>query len=514
MLEMKDPKTDGWNVFPPAPRWLPADTLDVWAQYAQESDLHPLLRARLADLLWVRKHQPQHRWHEKAIAAYVEQVDQPETKDLDRENAAIRAVNLSRGTNQTALEQSAYDALRRLVVSLLEDDDGNYGPTARCLGHLAIHCQPCNDLLDQAIAKYKTGPHRHAELLQIKAGASTTQPDRTHCMTEAINILIADANSSPGLRQLVLLQEALALAMKEGLRVLTTDLEAQIARVNLEGEFSLIEASVKVPREEFDAMVQEVIGDADTLGDALNAFGRRIPISDVERNQKKVRDQIEATPLLYLLRRSSVASVGDQIAVTDVPAPEHPDFMEIEVRKCEQSEIQWFAQIVGRNVLRKIDTQYNPTIDELVEHFRCTWIPEDVARRIAKSYLHWRAEDQDSAVSVIVLTIEAVIRELAGAMGITLTRSRDGGDGQRVGEAVILGGLLARIAEHPTFQTVQIIPRYLESALTDRSSLNLRNDLTHALTDLTEDQYTILFHIICLLRSLADPLTQRNEETK
>ena len=141
------------------------------------------------------------------------------------------------------------------------------------------------------------------------------------------------------------------------------------------------------------------------------------------------------------------------------------------------------------------------------------WITEDLARRIAKSYLHWRQGDQDSAVSVIILTIEAVIRRLAGTIGITVTQIKPGSDGQRVGEAVTLGRLLESIADHPAFENVPIIPRYLDSALTNRWSLNLRNLLTHSLTSLTEAQYAVLFHIVCLLRWLADNFQQVDDAT-
>ena len=504
MHETKHPENDEWSYYPPALRRIPVGTLDVWAQYAQEPVLHPALRGRLADLLWIRKHQPQHRWHKKAIAAYVEQIDQPELIDVERANAATRAVNLAKETNQTACEQSAYDAIQRFVVSQLADDDGNYGPTATCLCLLAVHGQPCDELLEQAIAKYKTDPRMHGGLLQIKAYGCKQGTDRRRHMTDAVNVLIADANSTPGIRQLDLLQDAQKLAKKEDLPTLTTELDTRIAHVDLEDEFNTTETSVNIPQEEIDEMLHSIIGDADTLRGALNAFGRQKPISGREQNQQKVRDRVDSLPFLYLTRRITIAAVGDQIAATEEPAIEHPDFMKVEVRKLEREEIEGFAVLVGIPFLRKLDAQHNPTVDELQEYFRCVWIPEDTARRIAKSYHHWRASDQDSAVSVLVLTVEAVIREMAGAMNITLTRTRDEDAGRRAGEAVTLGRLLTCIAEQPVFQNVPFIPRYLESALTARAALNLRNDLAHALASMTETQYIVLFHIVCLLRSIAD----------
>ena len=504
MFEFKNPEGNEGSASPPALRRLPTAMLDVWVAYAQEPALHPLLRARLADLLWTRKYEQQHRWHEIAVRSYVDLVDHPEVESLERANGVIRAVNLSRESRQTTLEQSAWDALNRFVAMLLDEDGEHYGAVARCLDHLVTHGQPCDELVDRAILRNRSYPHRHIQLWQNKAHAASSQADRKRCITEAVNILIVDANSSPGLRQLSLLRDAWALAHKEGLHELMSDLEAQIARVDVEDSFTSFETEVEVSREEIEAILQAVIGDADTLREALIAFGRWLPIQTVEQNQQEAVALIEAAPLQHLITRMDVATVEDQIAVTDIPSSQQSGSMEIEVRRIERQQIEVSALLVGCNFLREIDKRYPLTLEALVEHFRCIWISENLARRIAKSYLHWRQGDQDSAISVIILTIEAVIRRLAGTIGITVTQIKPGSDGQRIGEAVTLGRLLESIADHPAFENVPIIPRYLDSALTNRWSLNLRNLLTHSLTSLTEAQYAVLFHIVCLLRWLAD----------
>ena len=504
MFEIKNPEGNGGSASPPALRRLPIAMLDVWVKYAQEPALHPLLGARLADLLWTRKYEQQHRWHETAVRAYIELVDRQEVESLERERGVIRAVNLSRESKQPTLEQSAWDALNRFVVMILEEDGGHYGPMARCLVHLVEHDQPCEKLVDRAIVKFKSDPHLLRQLWEIKAHAASTQVDRKRSVVEAVNILVEDANSSPGLRQLSLLRNAWALAHKEGLHELLPDLEAQIAHVDVERSFTSFEAEVVVTQDEIDAMLQKVIGDADGLADSLIAFGGWLPIQTVEQNQQEAIDLIEAAPLQHLATRMDIATVEGQIAVSDVPTSRQQDSMEVQVRRIERQQIEMSALLVGCNFLREIDRRYTPTLEALLEHFRCVWITEDLARRIAKSYLHWQNGDQDSAVSVIVLTIEAVIRRLAGTIGITVTQTKPGSDGQRIGEAVTLGRLLENIAAHPDFRNGPIIPRYLDSALTNRRSLNLRNLLTHSLTSLTEEQYAVLFHIVCMVRWLAD----------
>ena len=63
---------------------------------------------------------------------------------LEREKAVIRAVNIAMESSQTSLEQSAWDALTRLVTLILEEDPESYGPVVHCLGHMATHGQPCD----------------------------------------------------------------------------------------------------------------------------------------------------------------------------------------------------------------------------------------------------------------------------------------------------------------------------------------------------------------------------------
>ncbi len=505
MFEMRNPDGDGWGHFPPALRRLPDDVLDIWVEYACQSALHPLLRSRLADLLWVRKYdQQRHRWHEIAVGAYVDLVREQDVQVLEREKGVIRAVNLARESKQTGLEKSAWDALNDLVSILLVEEGECYGPVGRCLSHLAARKQPCRALVDQAISKYRTDPHKHMQLWCIKAQAEDLEADPMQCIIEAINILVADADSSPGLRQLSLLRDAASLARDQGLHDVARDLDARIARVNLEDDLIRVEHEVEISHEEVEAVVNEVIGDAESLSDALLAFGRQMPIETEEQNRQNVTNQVDETPLQYLVGRIEIDSVGDQITTSDAPSIRDPDFMDREVRRLERQQIDVFAWLVGCNVLREIDRRYSPTLEALAEHFRCAWISDDLARRIAKSFLHWREGDQDSAVSVVVLTVEAAIRKLAESIDVTVTQTKPGPGGSAVGEAATLGVLLNRIASQPAFAEAQLIPRYLDSALTHRWSMNLRNLLAHSLTNLTEPQYVVLLHIVCLLRWLAE----------
>ena len=47
---------DQYSVFPVPLEQVETDVLNIWAVHANDKALHPIPRARLADLLWVRRH--------------------------------------------------------------------------------------------------------------------------------------------------------------------------------------------------------------------------------------------------------------------------------------------------------------------------------------------------------------------------------------------------------------------------------------------------------------------------
>ena len=70
---------------------------------------------------------------------------------------------------------------------------------------------------------------------------------------------------------------------------------------------------------------------------------------------------MERFPLQHLFGTMNVATVEDQIAVTDLPSSGQPEYMDIQVRRIEKQQIEIFAAVIGCNFLRKIDEVYSPT---------------------------------------------------------------------------------------------------------------------------------------------------------
>ena len=95
---------DSMHLFPVPLDQLPKETVDAWIGIAAVSDLHPLVAARLADLLCVCRPADAHPWRLRAIEAYA-QVSICQRIDSEERDFALKRLDnlkhppaLARGT--------------------------------------------------------------------------------------------------------------------------------------------------------------------------------------------------------------------------------------------------------------------------------------------------------------------------------------------------------------------------------------------------------------------------------
>ena len=86
--------TDGMSVFPCPLSRVTERTLRIWRGCAVEDDLHPIVRARLADLLSARDSGDTTRWAYIALFAYLEVAATPAVTNHERAVALMRAITL------------------------------------------------------------------------------------------------------------------------------------------------------------------------------------------------------------------------------------------------------------------------------------------------------------------------------------------------------------------------------------------------------------------------------------
>lgn len=494
------PEGDEVCFYPSPLDQVDGDTLGIWAECAADGSLHPLVRSRLADLLWVRGHDGQSRWFQTAVDAYTALAD-TEVEVTERAWGLGRAVEICKESNHESLMSAPLDALRSLAERSIETSDGEFGVVARALKVLLGNGHPCPDLLDAAVRRYGDDPNRKSDLLEISERAAPDDDERLRLRRGRIGVLEGAAEHLTGVRRVSFLEDARFLAHQAGLAEEVRRLTAMIERIDIEGDMETFTQDFEIDSERLRPWVDEIVGD-DSLQDALLRYAVRLPIGDPEETRAAL-DEMASEFVWHSL--VTTVHYGPENSTAQIP-PGDPLHSDIRLGQQNAHEIQVFAGVGGKMVLDGVRERYDPQPDELAACFSCEAVPPAIARRIAVSYERWAAGDYISAVSVIVLTLELVVRRVCRQAGIHVTLT--GHSGQTAPGVRTLGHLICDLEPllGPT------ATRYLQASLTDQWSLNLRNALAHVLVEeLDETQYLVLFHLACLLRLISRALPEEGQ---
>ncbi|WP_420618234.1 DUF7380 domain-containing protein [Candidatus Poriferisocius sp.] len=412
------PDGEGVHVYPTPLDNVDRETLECWSDCAAQEALHPLVRSRLADLLWVRRYDAHRRWYQIAINSYVE-LAETDVEITERGDGLARAIAICKESNHPHLLSEPLEASSSLASHSLEVSDNQYGVVARALINLVDNCYLCADLLDEAIQKYGSDPFRKSQLLEIAARASQEEEEKIRLQRERISVFEGVAGQTSGLLRVSHLEDARTIAHELGLDDEERRLTALIEQTDIDGEMQSFTQEIEISVDEIRPWVDEVVGD-DSLIEALLRFGMRIPIDDPE-NTRAALDEMTRDSLL----RSLVTTVhyGPENSMVRIP-PDDPLHSDIELGRHNALVIEMFAGTYGKMVLDALHENYVPQAQEIVDFFICEAVPPEIARRIAVSYDRWADSDYTSAVSVIVLTLELIVRRVCRQAGIPVTETR------------------------------------------------------------------------------------------
>ena len=152
------------------------------------------------------------------------------------------------------------------------------------------------------------------------------------------------------------------------------------------------------------------------------------------------------------------------------------------------------AGALGKWVLDALLDRHGPDLQPmLVDCFgNAPAIRAEQAEQIAASFNHWASGDSAVAGSVMAGVVEPLVRGVCRQLAINVTRTD--------GRVRTLRSLLRALG--PRLDPAQA--RYLEAALIDPRSLNLRNRAAHGLDPQPPNyQFVVLFHIACLLMCIS-----------
>ena len=389
------------------------EVLDIWREHAADGSLHPLVRARLADLLWVRKHDRRRRWFEVAVDSFLELADIEAVRLWERGAGLIRACIICDESNHRGLRTRPVERLAQLVGNTLATADNQYGVVAGGLLTLVHYDHPCRDLVDDAIEQYGTNPRQRSELLAAAIRSSESDEERRDLQRERVRAYETAAEQSSGMARMIHLHKARTIASEAGLAEDAKRLSVMIEHTDMSDEYQTIESTVEIPMEAIRAAVDQGVGDEGLLP-ALLRFGQVEPIGDPDETRQS---------LLQSLMTQVV--IGPENTISVVPSG-HPQRDELAVGADDANAIQWFANTIREVCSRRSSrTGTDRTLrggGRLLR--RDMGVPADLATRVGVSYNHWTHGDYISAVSVIVLTLEPIIRTICRTQGSTSPRPR------------------------------------------------------------------------------------------
>lgn len=484
LIALPDEASDVVRVYPRYLGDVDDDTLDIWAECADNMSLHPLVRARLADLLWVRRYQPARRWFHTAVDAYVQLAD-TDVESIEVGYGLQRAVAICAESRHRELRHKPLQALRHLIERSLASTKNLYGVYGPALRTLAECGHPFADLLTEALERYGSDPDCKSALLEIAIGASQDGDEIRRLRLEQIAAHEAAAEDCTGLLRVSRLDTARQIAARGRLPEHANRLTSKIERTDVTDDFHTIEIPIEIDKKEIRSQSARIVGD-DGLLPALVRFALMVPTGDPEHSRQLVTEMAQQNPLMSLMSRFEFGADG---GVVRRPAS-HEDRIEADLGARDARAIILFAVTSGECVLGTLRDRYGPDLQPMLEDCfgHAEAIGADLAEQIASSFKHWTNSDSAAAGSVIAGVIEPVARGVCRQLGINVTRTS--------GRVRALGELLQDLG--PLLDPARA--RYLEAALVDERSLNLRNRAAHGLDrEPPQYQFVVLFHIACLL---------------
>jgi hypothetical protein len=483
--------------YPPALADVEDEWLHSWAGVLEIASSLPL-RARLSDLLWLRRWGDEpFRRAQDAIDSYFELASTWE--DLQAGDCLVRALELSRELNDGARQTRVTDELVQRVAQELESEEWKPGVPLRMVAallELPVAAQPAaiDELLLRARERYASDPHITESVIDFQvARARVASGDEEALRREQVSRWREAAAGAQGMLRFAHLQHALEVARVHGLG------EAEEIRRELQDfdrdelDLKRVSASASVPADEIEAVIVDLVGADWREGvTRVGAFGP--PVGEYEDNASTVRELMEQHPIQFLFNR---VILGPENSVIAEAASKEEQFLTQLARYEHQRASFWGLVLV--EVLERIRDQHGtPSFEEAEQFFTSEFVAPEAANGFARGlFLFWEGKP-DEAAHVVVPRLEAVIRELCRRAGLVVTREPID---NRPGGVRGLGENLRQL--HGRFD--ESWWRYLWTLLVEPLGLNVRNLVSHGLVSRVEPPVAALtLQVACFLSLLRD----------
>ncbi|MBK8293672.1 MAG: DUF4209 domain-containing protein [Solirubrobacterales bacterium] len=484
--------------FPPPLGEITDDYLDEWAASLEEID-SPILKARVADLLWERKYSDgPHQFAKVAIDAIAHIATQDEPSAIERAQLLSRAIEISLQVS----DGERTDMLVKETIEFVKNDlDGaQEGPgiplvVARPLSALPEDHRPdVQSLLSDIDAVYGSDPHIYEEIQDLRAEL-TGPEDAVGIRHEQIQRWRDEAGKSDVLLRLNHLEHALELAAKYGFAESADEIRAEIGEISPDDlNLSRVSTEISFPSDQIDAFRTHFEEAEDAVQALIRLAAQPPPSVGEEEVSARIKELMEVAPIQFLITQSLIGpdNAGTIFRATD---PETHRTLAMSQDRAFQSR-RW--SILAAEALEIIRAKYDiPDRETVSSAFAGEFVSPAMSDRFARGLeLYWEGQYDESA-HLVVPRIERVIRDIARGAGTPILKEQNGA---RPGQVLGLGSILGRI-EH--LFSDEALFAYFKAVLVDQLGLNLRNSISHGLSGPVDRlDAALLLHVALILGAM------------
>jgi len=468
---------DGWR-FPPALSDISDEDVEAWRE-ARGAVNRPVAQARLGDLLWERKMQPDpHLAAGAACDGLVSVADNGAWRSMDRVRCLSRALELARETRDNAREVTVVERMIAFAEQDLGSVGGGPGLPLGMLGPLVA--LPANErpdgldaLLQRVAETYGADPYIIDSVADLRSRLLDDQ-ERHELRREQVRRWREEATIGNGMLRVHRLEQALEIARNYALTQEADELRRELGSISPE-ELGLeqISAELMIPSAEVERFLLS-FHEAPSWRDALRALAAQGPPGGSPQELAEYVDQmIDEHPIQFLFTKALVGP-DNASAVFRAATPEDHRRLALAEHRAQQTRM-W--GVFCAQALQRIGQRDDrPTRATLTEFLVGDFIDAEVAERLARSIELFWDEQHDESAHVLVPRLEWVLRGMARQVGIPVVREpRPDRD---IGGVEMLGALLRDLEGafgDPGWHA------YLLNLLVDPLGLNLRNSIAHGL---------------------------------
>lgn len=461
--------------------------LAVWAKALPVATL-PILKARLADLLWEARYGDHPVDFARQAAAIYAEAAAPvwdihpdsgnglDRRALDAVRCLRRARDLTRAINDPDSSDLLHAVRSALAGELSRDQPDIRLPAATGLFEICTSMTTDADLgtlsdpLERILAFATDSPlHWEWQLDCELAVAKRRCEPAENVVTRHVQAKLVAAKEA---KDYVHRMRLLDFAEAQMSRARDPALSLEVRREMEATEMPMVEAefSVSLPAEAMEAMMAEIVGD-DSAAKALERLALTDPIAWSDERMSGSPQLFDLIPILTI----DVLGNATSSVTTD---EQRAAFKE---RWARTQSMSFSAATITGPALAGIRDRYRGDngIHDLAGFFAAAWPDPWIVDGLCRAFQHHFNGLHEEAVMIALRRIEWIARDLLAACGGVTTTPMQG---DRPGGVKGLGDILRALREHldPDFAT------WLDLALTNPTASNLRGRYFHALRDGSE----------------------------